>query len=161
MSYKIVVYTALRISLGWIFLWAFIDKVFGLGFATAADKAWLGGSSPTFGFLKFATKGPLAGLFQAIAGNPVVDWLFMMGLLGIGVALVLGVAMRIASVSGVVLMLLMYAAAMPPEHNPLVDEHIIYALLFLWLGMIPSHQQWGLGKWWSSLPLVESRPWLR
>ena len=30
----------------------------------------------------------------------MVDWLFMLGLLGIGVALILGVALRIAAASG-------------------------------------------------------------
>ncbi len=28
---------ALRISLGWTFLWAFLDKLFALGFATGRD----------------------------------------------------------------------------------------------------------------------------
>ena len=89
----------LRIGLGWIFLWAFIDKVFGLGFATEAGKHWLTGASPTMGFLKFGTKGPLAGVFQAMAGSPVVDWLFMLGLLLIGLALILGIGMKIAVVN--------------------------------------------------------------
>jgi len=31
----------LRISFGLIFLWAFFDKLFGLGFATASDKSWI------------------------------------------------------------------------------------------------------------------------
>ena len=37
----------LRLIIGWVFFWAFIDKVFGLGFATTAEKAWLAGVSPT------------------------------------------------------------------------------------------------------------------
>ena len=75
------VWGVLRLLLGWTFLWAFVDKLFGLGFNTVADKSWLDGVSPTFGFLKFGTKGPFASLYQSLAGNPVVDWLFMMGLL--------------------------------------------------------------------------------
>ena len=34
-----------RIALGWTFLWAFVDKLFGLGFATAAEDAWINGGS--------------------------------------------------------------------------------------------------------------------
>ena len=67
----------LRIGMGWIFLWAFFDKLFGLGFATKAEGAWVNGGSPTFGFLNFASKGPLAEIYQSMAGNAVVDWLFM------------------------------------------------------------------------------------
>ena len=74
------VWGLLRLSIGWIFLWGFIDKLFGLGFATKADSAWLAGGSPTFGFLKFAVKGPFAGFYHGLAGSAAVDWLFMAGL---------------------------------------------------------------------------------
>ena len=47
-----------RISLGWVFLWAFLDKAFGLGRATPAENAWLDGGSPTNGFLANAPTGP-------------------------------------------------------------------------------------------------------
>src|SRR5688572_9064984 len=36
-----------RLALGWVFLWAFLDKAFGLGFATSAARAWIDGGSPT------------------------------------------------------------------------------------------------------------------
>src|SRR3712207_7355187 len=45
------VLAGLRLALGWIFLWAFVDKLFGLGFATKAENAWIDGGSPTQGFL--------------------------------------------------------------------------------------------------------------
>ena len=54
-----VVLAAIRISLGWIFLWAFVDKLFGLGFATPSARSWLNGGSPTKGFLANAATGPL------------------------------------------------------------------------------------------------------
>jgi thiosulfate dehydrogenase [quinone] large subunit len=41
------VLAGLRLALGWIFLWAVIDKLFGLGFATPAKNAWIDGGSPT------------------------------------------------------------------------------------------------------------------
>jgi hypothetical protein len=47
----------LCIALGWVFLWAFLDKAFGLGFATERADAWINGGSPTFGCLNFATEG--------------------------------------------------------------------------------------------------------
>jgi thiosulfate dehydrogenase [quinone] large subunit len=94
------IWAALRIGMGWLFLWPFLDKLFGLGFTTAPEDAWIAGGSPTFGYLKFATSGPLAPIFQSLAGNPVVDWLFMLGLLLIGLALISGIGVSIAAYAG-------------------------------------------------------------
>ena len=98
------VWGLIRMGVGWIFLWAFFDKVFGMGFATASDGAWINGGSPTFGFLNFGTKGPFAEGFKAVAGNAAVDWLFMVGLLAIGLALILGIGVIIASISGIAML---------------------------------------------------------
>ena len=67
---------AMRLSVGFLFLWAFLDKTFGLGYATPTDRAWINGGSPTNGFLSHLDVGPLKGFFNAIAGNPIADWLF-------------------------------------------------------------------------------------
>src|SRR5689334_18896705 len=91
----------IRLCLGWTFLWAFLDKTFALGHETGVDAktgavdyfgpaAWIHGGSPTKGFLTFGTQGPFADAYQNLAGNPVIDWIFMLGLLGIGLALMLG-----------------------------------------------------------------------
>ncbi|MDP2693023.1 MAG: hypothetical protein Q8O88_05285 [bacterium] len=156
------VWGLLRILLGWTFLWGFMDKLLGLGFATAADKSWLDGVSPTFGFLKFATKGPLAGFYQSLAGNPVVDWLFMMGLLLIGLALILGIGVRIACYSGILMMTMMYTAGFIwPEHNPFVDEHVINATILLGLALSDSGKYLGFGGWWSNTRIVQKCKFLR
>ncbi|WP_228010236.1 hypothetical protein [Nonomuraea phyllanthi] len=60
-------------SLGWIFLWAFLDKTFGWGFATPAAKAWINGGSPTTGFLKGTGEHALGGFFGSLAGQAWVD----------------------------------------------------------------------------------------
>lgn len=149
----------LRLGLGWIMFWAFLDKLFGFGFATPPAKAWLGGGSPTLGFLKASSKGPLAPLFQAIAGHPAVDWLFMMGLLLIGLALILGIGVRIAGYSGALMMMLMYAAAfIPPANNPILDDHFIYAIIFLGFTIARPGNTWGLGQWWTGTALVKKFP---
>src|SRR5687767_340967 len=108
----------LRLALGWVFLWAFIDKMFGLGMATPAKGAWIDGGSPTRGFLGKAVAGPFEGFYHSIAGAAWADWLFMIGLLAIGTALILGVGMRVAAVAGGALLVLMWTAVLPPENNP-------------------------------------------
>ena len=155
-----VIWALLRISLGWLFLWAFADKLLGLGFDTAPDKSWLSGTSPTSGFLNFATHGPFAGFFQSLAGNAVVDWLFMVGLLGLGIALLLGIGMRIATYGGTLLLFLMWLAALPPTHNPVIDEHIIYILVLIGVSFTNAGRWLGFGKWWSKTRLVKKYPFL-
>jgi len=139
-------WVALRITLGLILLWAFLDKLWGLGFATAADKSWLLGTSPTAGFLQFAAKGPFAPLYQAMAGSLVVDLLFMLGLLLIGLSLIFGIGIRIAGYSGALLMFLMWTAVLPPEHHPFLDEHIVYGIILLTLAMSNVGRSYSLVK---------------
>ena len=129
MQKKIV--TALRVVMGLIFLWAFTDKLFGLGFATTAENAWLSGGSPTLSFLTYGTHGPLGAFFKSLAGVAVVDWLFMLGLLFVGLTLLFKKYVKWGSIAGVVMMALVYLSAWPPENNPLLDDHIVYILLFL------------------------------
>jgi thiosulfate dehydrogenase [quinone] large subunit len=147
----------LRVLLGLTFLWPFFDKVFGLGFATVSGKAWIDGVSPTTGFLSNATYGPFSGIFQSLAGSPVVDWLFMLGLLLTGLALILGIGMRIACVSGITILGLIYLSAFPPKHNPLIDEHIIYSVLLLSFLASPEKPS-KIASWWRSLPFVKKYP---
>ncbi|MEP7162831.1 MAG: hypothetical protein ABI747_03655 [Candidatus Moraniibacteriota bacterium] len=150
----------LRLTLGMIFLWAFLDKLFGLGFATPSAKSWLMGGSPTTGFLKMAAKGPFASFFHGLAGSPLVDWLFMLGLFGIGVALILGIGMQLATRSGAIMVVLMYATVLPPENNPLLDEHVIYFFLFLLLGVTGAGDFLGFGHRWKNSTIVQRFPFL-
>jgi hypothetical protein len=62
-----------RLSLGWTFLWPFLDKLFGLGHETPAAKAWIHGGSPTKGFLSGAA-GPFAGIYHSFAGAAWANW---------------------------------------------------------------------------------------
>lgn len=151
----------IRLAMGWTFLWPFLDKTFGLGHETASADAWIHGGSPTTGFLGHATAGPFASTYQDLAGQAWADWLFMLGLLGIGVALMLGVATRIAAASGALLLVLMWSAVLPPENNPFLDEHLIYALVLVMLALTAAGRFLGLGSWWESLPLVRKQPALR
>jgi thiosulfate dehydrogenase [quinone] large subunit len=150
-----------RLSLGWVFLWAFLDKTFGLGHETPSENAWIDGGSPTEGFLANAPTGPFEDFYKDMAGQAWADWLFMIGLAGIGVALILGVAIRIAAVSGALLLLMMYTAVLPPENNPFMDDHIIYALVLGVLALAGANKTLGLGKVWERIPLVERYGFLK
>jgi thiosulfate dehydrogenase [quinone] large subunit len=150
----------IRLALGWVFLWAFLDKLFGLGRGTPAANAWLDGGSPTAGFLGKAATGPFSGIYHSLAGNVVVDVLFMAALLGIGVALILGIGMRIAAAAGALLTVLMWTAVLPPETNPFMDDHLVYAAVLILLALLGAGTTWGFGRRWAATPLVRRNTWL-
>ncbi|WP_062303925.1 hypothetical protein [Demequina subtropica] len=166
-----------RIALGFYFLWAFLDKLLGLGFQTCrtvaedgtytidafCDSAWINGHAITEGYLVYAgnVNSPFHDFFVDLGGQRWTDWPFMIGLLGVGLALMLGIGTKIGAISGSLMLLFMYMTQMLPSTNPILDEHIIYILAILaivWVEL--EHQPIGLGKWWRSLPLVKQNAWL-
>ncbi|MEU3980851.1 hypothetical protein AB0F77_12160 [Streptomyces sp. NPDC026672] len=162
----------LRVLIGFVFLWAFVDKLFGLGYATQSGKGWLDGGSPTKGFLSSVSAGPMQSTFHSWAGDTWVNWLFMLGLLGVGGAFVLGVALRPAAVGGALMMAFMWLAEFPPakhladgtpsgSSNPFTDDHVIYAIIVIALAAAGAGATWGLGRIWAQLPVVRDHGWLR
>ncbi len=153
------VWATARIGLGWIFLWAFLDKMFGLGHETASADSWIHGGSPTEGFLS-GSVGPFSSIYHGIAGAGVVDGLFMVGLAAIGVLLLLGIGMRFACTAGALMVFLMWTATLPPENNPFLDDHIIYAVVLIGLALAGAGNTLGLGRRWTKTSLVRRFTWL-
>ena len=148
-----------RLCMGWVFLWPFLDKMFGLGHQTPVAQAWINGGNPTKGFLSGAV-GPFAGIYHDIAGAGVINVLFMVGLIGIAVALLLGIAMRAACIAGATMVVLMWSASLPPQDDIFMDNHIIYALLLIGLAAVGAGKTLGLGKRWAQTGLVQRYRWL-
>jgi thiosulfate dehydrogenase [quinone] large subunit len=171
-SLRAPVLAVLRIMMGLTFLWAFLDKTFGLGYATPAANAWVDGGSPTKGFLGNVQVGPMQSTLQSWAGSGWADWLFMIGLLGIGLALLLGVGMRVAATSAAIMLAFMWIAEWPPAQvnsageatsstNPLIDSHLVYIVVVIALAVYAAGDTWGLGRWWAKLGIVNRNRWLR
>ncbi|MCF6525767.1 hypothetical protein [Streptomyces sp. JJ36] len=163
---------ALRLLTAFVFLWAFLDKALGWSYATPSDRAWTAGGSPTEGFLSGVAAGPMESTLHSWAGAAWADWLFMLGLLGIGLALLGGVALRPAAVAGTVMMGLMWIAEWPPARslsdgspsmstNPLVEYHVIYAAVLIVLALAAAGDTWGLGRVWARTGFVARNRWLR
>jgi len=160
----------LRVVTGFVFLWAFLDKLFGLGYATPSKGAWISGGSPTRGFLSSVHVGPFESMFNSWAGTWWADWLFMLGLGAIGIAVIAGVGLRLSAVAGSLMMLMMWAAEWPfaqsmstgeatHSTNPIIDYHIIYALILIVVAAAAGGNTWGLGRRWADV--VGERTWLR
>jgi thiosulfate dehydrogenase [quinone] large subunit len=168
-------WTVLRLLLGWSFLWAFLDKLFGLGFSTcrATDSsaidfgcsaAMMHGGSPTYGFLTFGTEGSHTGfLFEWMAPSAsdainVTDVLFMAALLLGGVALLLGVAVRTAAIGSALMMLFMFLAAdVWPETNPVNSSHLIEMVAYLGIATVGAGR-FSLEPWFRQIPVLGRIP---
>jgi thiosulfate dehydrogenase [quinone] large subunit len=105
-----------------------------------------------------------------MAGDTWVNWLFMLGLLGIGLALTAGVALRLTALTGALMMTMMWLAEFPlAQHtntgepsgssNPLMDSHLIYAIAMIVLAATYAGNTWGLGKHWARLPFINQHRW--
>src|SRR3989338_2333301 len=74
------IWILLRFTMSFILLWAFFDKLFGLGFSTQPGKAWIDGVLPTTGFLQWGVHGPLAFFYNNISSSQIVYVLVFIGL---------------------------------------------------------------------------------
>lgn len=132
---KIAIFLS-RIAIGWLFFYAGITKVLNPSWSAA-------------GYLKGAST--FKGLYTAMTAPevlPFINFLNQWGLTLIGVALILGVLTKFSSYMGALMMLLYYFPELNfpkvGEHSMLVDEHIIYALLFVLLASLDAGKVWGL-----------------
>lgn len=149
------VLSALRIVLGFMLIWAFFDKLLGLGMQTTSEAAVINGGSPTEYYLSELVSGPFAGAFHAIAGNPLVDAALMAGLILVGIGLMAGIASKLSTIGMCAMMALMYMLSIPPSDNPVVDYHIVYILAIVAIYLLGGFGRLGLHGWWSRLGPVE------
>ncbi|MFB6212338.1 MAG: DoxX family protein [Candidatus Magasanikbacteria bacterium] len=129
----------LRISFGWIFLYAGISKL--------TDPSW-----SAEGFLKSAKT--LSGFYEWLASPANIGWVNFLnewGLTLIGISLIVGLLVRVSSTAGGVLMLLYYFPSLHfpyvGKHSLLVDQHIVYLLVFALLFTFQAGKFWGLDKY--------------
>lgn len=166
-----------RILIGFTFLWAFLDKTFGLGFSTCSDRetgaitvncdaSWINGGRITEGYLG-SSSGPFAEFFQNLGTQAWTDWIFMVGLLGVGLALMLGIGTRVAMVAGPAMLIMMYVShawpgAVQNATNPFIDDHIIYSIAIIAIVILEARyiQKVGFGEPWKRLGAVQKNRWL-
>lgn len=149
----------LRILLGWIMIWPFFDKLFGLGFATPSGSGFIDGGSPS-SFVTWVTKGVFAGFYESLAGNLVVDIVLLLALLVLGVTLTLGFASKLTTFGMVAFLLVMYTLVIPPTDNPVVDDHIIMAVAMLAVYFVGGFDRLSVSDRWKETYLVKRFPLL-
>ena len=149
-TYTRVLIFLLRISLGWLFFYAGWSKVITY-FTTAKD--WTAA-----GFLN-GLQGPFAPFFASMSGNVLIDYLNAYGLLLVGTTIILGVLVRFSAFWGIVIMTFYFLAGFPPERAFLVDEHIIYALVFAFLAAVGSGRVWGIDGVIEKTEVIKNNSW--
>jgi thiosulfate dehydrogenase [quinone] large subunit len=161
-----------RIVIGIIFLWAGLDKV--------VNGDGKGGPFTAAGFLKFGTNGTLGWPFVSgtpadgtvfnpthdfwagLAGGgmmPLINVLVVVGEVGIGLALILGIATRFASLMGTLMMLLFFFAAWDYAYG-IVNQHLTYAVATFGLGVIGAGNYYGLDAMFAKSFPSGVRKWL-
>ncbi|WP_152039765.1 DoxX family protein [Salinigranum salinum] len=155
----------MRVTMGWVLFQGGVTKL-----VTYLD-ADPGNNWTAAGYLANAIPAgnPLAGVFAAMAGNPLIDILNMWGLTLTGLALILGAFVRWSAFWGAVMMLFYWLAALqgglfaglPLEHGWVVDDHLVYAFLLFGLGAFGAGRILGLDARLEKLSIVENNRWLR
>jgi thiosulfate dehydrogenase (quinone) large subunit len=164
-SYQLGI-AVLRIGVGIIFLWAGLEKLMAPEPFTAA------------GFLQFGTAGSLgwpfvtgevaegtvfnpthdfwAGLATNDGAMSVINFLVPFGQVGIGIGLILGLLTRFSAAMGTLMMLFFFVAAWDFEFG-IVNQHLTYALVTFFLGLIGSGNYYGLDR----MVGESAPPWIR
>jgi thiosulfate dehydrogenase (quinone) large subunit len=143
-----------RLTMAWTFLYAASHQIFDPQFTVAA-------------FLSHTkTFNNVYSVFTTPSVSPYITFLVSYGHLLIGLSLLVGLMVRVSAAFGIALMLMYWTAHMDwpyieNTNNFIVDYHIVYAgvLVFL-IGKHAGHV-WGLDGWVEKLPLIERHPSLR
>lgn len=142
----------LRLSLGWLFFYSGITKILNPDWTSIK---YLQGAKTFTGFYAWMSQPNILS---------VVDIMNEWGQLLLGISLILGIAVRLSTTLGAILMALYYAALPFPYPNPqslIVDQHVIYALVMIYLGAVRAGRVYGLEEWCSKLPLCARFPKIR
>src|SRR3989344_93065 len=113
----------LRISLGWLFFYSGITKILNPEWSAAG---YIKGAKNFIWFYQWLLNPNVL---------PIINFVNEWGLTLLGISLILGIAVRLSSILGAILMLLYYFVRLdfpyPDPNSFLVDQHIIYALVLL------------------------------
>ncbi len=135
--------------------------MFYAGITKVLNPAWTAA-----GYLQ--TAKTLPALFAWFASPANIGWVNFVnewGLTLLGVSLILGIAVRLSSLAGVLLMALYYLPILTfpivAPHSYIVDEHVIYALVLVFFAAVRAGRYYGLETWCGKLPICSRFPRLR
>ena len=129
----------LRLALGWVLLYAGWEKVITPGWSAAG---YLNSAKTFHAFYAWLAN---SGMIQTV--NFITEW----GLVILGLALIFGIAVKLAGILGAILMLLFYFPVLngvyPDANSYIVDVHIVYAFALLLIASLGAGKMWQLESW--------------
>ena len=140
-----------RLAMAWTFLYAASHQVF----------------DPTFSVTGFVahtkTFHDLFAVFARPGVAPVTTFLVSYGHLLIGLSLLFGLMVRVSASFGILLLLMYWMAHMDfpfieNRNNFIVDYHIVYALVLVYLIGNRAGHVWGLDAWFDKQPFFARHP---
>ena len=143
-----------RLLMAWTFLFAAWHQVFVPGWSVA-------------GFLRSTkTFHDVYAPFTTPAWAPIITFFVEYGHLLIGLSLLVGLLVRVSASFGILLMLVYWTAHMDfpyieNRNNFIVDYHIVYACVLVYLIYKRAGHVWGLDAWAEKLPFFTQHPRLR
>jgi len=143
-----------RLAMAWTFLYAASHQVFDPSFTVV-------------GFLSHTkTFHGLFSIFTTPTMAPITTFLVEYGHLLIGLSLLFGLMIRVSAGFGVMLMLIYWMAHMDfpyieDKTNFLLDYHLVYAGVLMYLIAMRAGHVWGLDPWFEKLNVVDHHPRLR
>ncbi|TGG89968.1 DoxX family protein [Natronospirillum operosum] len=123
-----------RISMGWVFLSAGLRQVPDSDWTAAG---FMSRSDNFSAFFDLMSSPPFINLI-----NVVVPWAHLL----IGLAMILGIGMRVSAVGGGLLMFLYY---IPRFEFPdvIVEYHLVYTAIIIYLAAVRAGQIYGIESW--------------
>ena len=152
MEKSLIVY--FRLTMAWTFLYAASHQVFVPGWTVV-------------GFLKHTkTFHDLFAVFTTPAMAPITTFMVEYGHLLIGLSLLTGLLVRVSASFGVFLMITYWCAHMDwpfieNTNNLIVDYHLVYAGVLVYLIVKRAGHVWGLDAWAENLQFVKDHPGLK
>lgn len=143
-----------RFAMAWTFIYAASHQVFDPSFTVV-------------GFLsRTKTFHDFFSLFTTASMAPITTFLVSYGHLLIGLSLLLGVMVRVSAAFGVLLMLIYWMAHMDfpfveSRNNFLLDYHIVYAGVLIYLIVKSAGHVFGLDAWLEKLSFFQDHPGMR
>lgn len=148
----------LRLSIGWVFLQAGVQKILADGWTSES-------------FLKnVAMSNPFVELFSWFATQTWwVDPMVKYGQLLIGLGLILGVLFRFSAFTGGLQVFLFWIASFegglgagfPIGHGYLINSDFIYLIVLVLLASLGAGRLYGFDSFLERFSLVESNDWLK
>src|SRR3984893_674849 len=143
-----------RLAMAWTFLYAASHQVFDPNFTVAA-------------FLSHTkTFHDMYAVFTTPSVSPTITFLVSYGHLLIGLSLLFGLMVRLSAAFGVALLLIYWTAHMDwpfieNTNNFIIDYHIVYATMCVYLIVERAGHVWGLDAWAEKLPVFQQHSSIR